>query len=247
MQKMKILGIDLAWKSERNTTAIAVGELSGKEFRIVNIDKSLSNLEAVKNIINIDPSIYGISIDAPLIINNESGQRICETELSRVYSGRKAGCHTSNTRLYPNASSVELSNFYLENGFRHLGDYRREMWQIECYPHPAIVEIFDLPERLPYKKGKVSEKRKGQVILAGYIANLESSSVLKLTFDDLVVDILNRDIIESNRGHKIKESEDALDSIICAYIGALYATSVKHQIFGSVEKGYIYVPKQKCI
>ncbi len=244
---MKIVGIDLAWQSEKNTTALAIGELEGNIFQICEIYHSLSSLDAIKNIINCEHNVQGVSIDAPLVINNHSGQRTCENELGKEYGGRKASCHTSNTKLYPNSRSVALSNYLLGKYFNHLGKPNSEKWQIECYPHPALIEIFGLYERLSYKKGAVSERKQGQINYSNYIRELTNSKVLKLKIDTLAEQYLIEESIQANSGSKVKENEDALDSIMCAYIGALYAISVPHKTFGTIEAGYIYVPKQQCI
>jgi predicted RNase H-like nuclease len=58
---------------------------------------------------------------------------------------------------------VTLSRQLVRQGFQHLG---RKKWQIECYPHPAMIEMFRLDRRLAYKKGQVAERRAGQKRLA---------------------------------------------------------------------------------
>jgi predicted RNase H-like nuclease len=122
--------------------------------------------------------LFGIAIDAPLIINNKSGQRECERLVSKEYGSRGASCHTSNLILYPNSESVELSKFLIERGYEHLQNIDRSKFQIECYPHPAIIEIFGLPKRLAYKKGKVLGKKQGQIKLAMFIKALENSKIV---------------------------------------------------------------------
>ena len=146
-----------------------------------------------------------------------------------------------------NSSSTILSKHLKNNGFEHLGNPTKNKWQIECYPHPALIEIFGLSKRLPYKKGKVANKRQGQVNLANLIKSLAHSKVLKLSIDGASEQYLNEDNILSKSGAKMKENEDALDAIICGYIGSLYASSVAHRTFGAIEEGHIYVPKQRCI
>jgi len=241
---MKIIGIDLAWQSEKNTTALAIGSLNNNRFHISNVYESLSSLESIIDTINNEDDVQGLSIDAPLIIKNATGQRDCERELSQEYGSRYASCHTSNTTLYPNAASTILSNYLSKADYKHLGSPESEHWQIECYPHPALIEIFDLSERLPYKKGRVAERKQGQVNLANHLKSLEKSNTLKLTIDNASEIFLEENHIQSIAGTSLKRNEDALDSIICAYVGALYAMMAPHQIFGNIETGYIYVPKQ---
>lgn len=244
---MKIVGIDLAWQSENNTTALAIGGLHGGMFRIEIVYEALAGLDEIVDVVHQEGGVQGVAIDAPLIITNQSGQRLCERELSKVYGGRGASCHSSNLTLYPNPTSLTLSTRLQEKGFKHLMPAVRGRWQLECYPHPAIIEIFGLSERLPYKKGRVAEKKQGQANLAKHIKSLEESQTLRLKIEKGAEQFLNEKRIFSNKGADLKKNEDALDSIICAYIGALYASSVSEKTFGSIETGYIYVPQQKCI
>lgn len=239
---MVLAGVDLAWHSEKNPTAIAFGNLSKDVLTLSAVDLTVKGIDAVFNKLN-SVDLQGVSIDAPLIINNETGQRTCETEIGKVYGSRGASCHTSNTKLYPNAMSVNLSKRLLEKGFNHLS---RERWQIECYPHPAIIEIFGLSERLQYKKGTVLERKSGQKKLAALLRSLSNSRVLKLSIPDNIKMFFD-DHIESLRGQGLKSNEDGLDSVLCLYIAGLYAMSFKGgckrgRAFGDTKSGYIWVP-----
>ncbi|CAN0600240.1 unnamed protein product, partial [Ectocarpus sp. 12 AP-2014] len=176
------------------------------------------------------------------IINNQSGQRRCERDLGREYSSRHASCHTSNMKLYPQADSVHLSHSLFQAGFSHLGDTAKN-WQIECYPHPAIIEIFSLPERLKYKKGRVAEKREGQKILANLIQSLETSQVLSLHLPGNLEQFVDNQHIDGLRGKALKHNEDILDAILCLYVAALYQLSHENFVFGNTSEGYIYVPR----
>ena len=183
--------------------------------------------------------LSGIAIDASLIINNKSGMRPCEKEIGSKYGARGAACHASNTTLYPNADSVYLSNRLVKSGFRHL---KGEQWQIECYPHPTLIEIFALSYRMRYKKGNVAEKRAGQKELAALLRKLYHSNILRLIFNEQASQILDESRMDSLKGQALKSNEDALDSIICLYIAGLYAIKHHGHIFGNLSSGYIWVP-----
>lgn len=236
------MGIDLAWLSDKNSSAIAIGELTGKSFKINTVYQAVHSLDEIIEVIDNQANLVGIAIDGPLIINNNSGQRSCETALSKDYSRRKSSCHASNKTLYPNACSTRLSNYIYQQGFSHLDVGKTGQWQIEVYPHPAIIEIFELKERLLYKKGKVAEKKQGQVKLSSLIQSLKNSKILSLEINPQLAPLLSTSVILSNVGKKIKQHEDALDSIICAYIGALFAIACKSTVYGDTDNGYIYVP-----
>lgn len=241
---MILAGVDLAWQSENNPSAIAVGNLTDDTLTVDEINPAIYGIKNVFSYLRGIDKLMGISIDAPLIINNQAGQRACEKGIGITYGSRHASCHTSNTKLYPNAKSVQLSAYLSYNGFNHLENHK---WQIECYPHPAIIEIFGLPERLKYKKGRVSEKKSGQQKLAALIQSLNKSHILKLGFNEKTNQILNPNLIESLQGQALKSNEDALDAILCLYIAGLYSKKHAGSVFGDIESGYIWVPNITCI
>jgi len=209
--RIALAGVDLAWQSEKNPSAIAYGLLTDGVLKVNAIDPAVFGIDEVFSKL-VEADLHGIAIDAPLIINNAQGQRPCETGIGKEYGSRHAACHTSNTKLYPNARSVYLSKKLEQSGFAHLEGDR---WQIECYPHPAIIEIFGLKERLKYKKGKVAEKKAGQKTLAQLIVALSKSNLLRLVVADNVAHYLDEGYIDSLVGQALKSNEDALDSIIC--------------------------------
>lgn len=240
---MVLAGVDLAWHSEKNPSAIAFGVLSKDVLILSAVDPTVYGIAKVFDKLNGFNKLQGISIDAPLIINNETGQRRCEKEIGQVYGSRGASCHTSNTKLYPNAMSVNLSKRLLEKGFNHLSG---ERWQMECYPHPSIIEIFGLSERLKYKRGPVLERKSGQKTLAALLRSLSNSRVLKLRIPNNLK-MFDDDHIEFLRGQALKSNEDALDSVLCLYIAGLYAVSFSGRVFGDTKSGYIWVPNGVCI
>lgn len=244
---MKVIGIDLAWQSEKNTTAIAIGQLSGNHLHISKTHAAVLGLENIIKTIQSETDVAGVAIDAPLIINNKTGQRTCEKSLSSAYGSKKATCHASNQNLYPDADSVRLSQYLLGQHFKHLGRPETEKWQIEIYPHPAIIETFGLEQRLLYKKGSAINKRQGQVNLAKLIRSLEHSKHLKLSLHSDMDEYLEPTKILSKAGKAMKQNEDALDAIMCAYIAANYALNKAGRVFGDRQNGYIYVPTTKAV
>ncbi len=237
---MILAGVDLAWISAKNPSAISYGKLENRVLTVSEMDVGVIGIDNVISSLQSILRLRGIAIDAPLIIRNEVGQRNCETAVSRIYGSKHAGCHTSNLKLYPNSASVKLSETLDSSGFKHLSN---EKWQIECYPHPTILEVFDLEERLKYKKGRVAEKKAGQIILAELIRKLSDHKELALLISKEFSQYLDPTHIESLKGQELKNNEDVLDSMICLYTAGLYALGVTECVYGSVEDGYIYIPK----
>lgn len=243
---MRLAGIDLAWKSDRNSTAVAIGELEDNRLRVERIEPNLRELNELEALFEGEDRLVGVAIDGPLIIPNEFHQRECERQLTSDYIRHKVGCHSTNLHRYPDARSVKLSSYLVSKGFEHLGNVSEGKFQIECYPHPAIIEIFSLPERLKYKKGSAMEKRFGQIQLCEYLRVLEKSRLVSLSIGEKLADYFNARHINGLTGADLKTNEDILDAVICLYVSALYTNRVPCQLYGTRERGYIYVPKQKC-
>jgi predicted RNase H-like nuclease len=239
-----LMGIDLAWLSDANGSGLAIGTLAGNQLRLEKLYANVIGFDRVVNIISSLPNLSGLAIDAPLIINNSSSSRPCEKALSKVYSPKWAGCHPSNLERYPNAASVRLGNLLKGNGFAHLGVPFKGKWQIECYPHPAIIELFGLKKRLAYKKGKTEEKKAGQIQLARFIKSLSKSTELSLELDAECELFFDEEHIRCLSGQALKDNEDGLDAALCLYIAGLYAIGSPMQCFGDVNNGYIVVPQQ---
>lgn len=236
---MILAGVDLAW-GDKKPSAIAIGELQGNRVSAQQLDATLGGPDAVADRLGKTDALVGIAIDAPLIINNISGQRPCETALGRAYGARGCSCHTSNATRFPSATSVRLSSMLEARGFDHL---RGDKWQIECYPHPAIVNLFQLTRVLKYKKGKVRDRREGQKFLAAQIRALSHCEQLELHVKPECGPILDSQFIDPLRGRDLKMNEDYLDSLICLYIAGLYAIGHSGELFGDTVSGYIWVPR----
>jgi predicted RNase H-like nuclease len=234
----RLAGFDMAWRPERNGSGFAVGQLDGDILVLESVQVAQNTIAQWIQVI-AQESLFGIAIDAPLIIHNQSGQRPCEAELNKVFRSAKAGCHPSNLSLYPDAASVTLGIKLVQQGFTHLAQDQKFM--LECYPHPSMVRLFDWSERLSYKRGSVELRKQGQVMLADAIVSLERAS-LAFHIPESRSECLQRDFIMSLRGRAVKQNEDALDALICLYIAALFATGAEGYTFGETDTGYVWVP-----
>lgn len=238
----RVAGVDLAWQTERNPSGIAIGKISENILTVEELHVGVVGLENVIRLLDSASHLEGVAIDAPLIIDNHFGPRPCEGDLDKVYRSRWAGCYPSNLSLYPDAISVRFSNYLSDSGFAHLGDTSRGKWQVECYPHPALIELFELDKRLAYKKGNVHQKRDGQKCLARLIRQLSDRTSLLLHIPSEHAKFVDELHIDQLKGHALKDNEDGLDAILCLYIAGLYAIDLRFRIFGTIDNGYIVVP-----
>ena len=239
------VGIDLAWRSARNPTGAAV--LNGNDVGAVLhcISPPLrSESEILSFVDDFPPEDTVVAIDGPLVITNEVGLRSCERSVSTRYGSRHASCHSSNLRLYPDPFSVRLARYLTARGFRHPGqEPDRRGTVLEVYPHAAFVALFDLPEIIRYKKGRVLQRAAGlrsvQAILRGL-----SSEDPPLSPNPELDRFLNVNPALL-RGAARKDYEDSLDAVFCAFLAFYFWRwgFDRSELFGDVSDGYIVNPK----
>lgn len=239
-----LLGIDLAWNSQRNS-GMAIGHLSRKALVVDEILSGDMDHNSVFQVCKrMSNEIDGIAVDAPLIVPRERLLRVCDRELTRKYIHKKIACYPPMTSATSRFSDKLVKNL----GLCHAG---RTRFIIEVYPHPAIVEIFGLKERIPYKKGRVDNRRTQLVRLKRLIMSLERSTLLCVLFSQGADSFILKDPFVL-RGKGLKEYEDGLDAVVCLYVAGLWAlNSTRYcRVIGDgniadISGGYIVVPKTR--
>lgn len=247
------IGIDLAW-SPRNPTggAALMGNSNGatlRETALLGDDASI--LAFVQRHAADGPAIIGV--DAPLWVPNERGRRLGEAELGRVFARYQAGAHPANrSRLVFDGvvRGEKLVDDLAALGFVHapmVQPHQPVRQVIEVFPHPASVALFGLGRTLKYK---IKPKRSRETIEAEW---RRYQTYLRGLGDALPPlhgqeTLLGQDI-GGLRGRRLKNYEDMVDALFCAYI-VLYAHHwgpARCQVFGTMEQGYIMTPVPEAL
>ncbi|MBB5377650.1 putative RNase H-like nuclease [Deinococcus metalli] len=189
-----------------------------------------------------------VAVDAPLAVPNAAGRRPAEAALGTVFARFHAGAHPTNrARVADAAGSVRGERVVAalaERGFVHdpwlhaRAEVRRV---VEVYPHPAMVSLFGLSRTLKYKN-----KGQGRALLDaawaelyGHLRALETAEPALRGLDALLATDPT-----TLRGRALKDHEDRVDAVVCAYI-ALYAWwwgAARTEVFGTLEGGSILTP-----
>lgn len=242
------IGIDLAWQSDKNHTGIVVARGDDSGATAERASAGVTSLRAVVAFVEEHATANTvIAIDAPLIIRNATGQRPCETEVSRRFGAYHAGAHSTNLGKYPDAPPCRLVEMLEAAGFAHAprphtSGERDGKWLFEVYPHPAMVSLFRLDHIIRYKKGTASERAKGLLLLRNYLSALRVFEPPLRPGDEL--EGLFYESILRLRGKALKHYEDLLDAYFCSYL-ALFCWSFgsgRNEMIGDVDSGYIIVP-----
>lgn len=178
-------------------------------------------------------------VDAPLIVPNETGQRRCETEISRAFWRYKIGAHSSNrgrVEFDPLRAAILADQLGWSVDPAHHGSVEEPVC-IEVYPHPAMVVLFDLTERIVYNKS-------GPARAAGFaqlVQHLGSIGELGLSEHARWAELTCM-VADPKRGD-LTRIEDELDAILCAHLAWLWHHRPESlQVYDSLQEGYIVAP-----
>lgn len=247
---MKFVGIDLGWQTgpsglcclesrfalEESVSAAREDVLTlSKLTRRDTLEEVLAWLDEVVPF----PEPAMVAVDAPLLIPNETGMRSPDCLAHKYFGKYHAGCYPANLTRPFAARLIQFGRDLESRGFRHAPKLEPKVqgrYQIEVFPHPATVQLFNLPQILKYKKGRLAERAEALGQLRSYLLN-------SLPLQNPPLEIVSLPPIPSG-GKALKALEDRLDSIVCAYVGAhwWYWGRERNKVLGSLTEGYIVVP-----
>lgn len=231
--RIHIVGIDLAWGERRpdGCCVLAVDRCQA-QVRALGLsqgdDELLAFLDAT---VGRGPAF--LAVDAPMVCPNPTGARPVD-RLTHVHFGRfKSGCHPANLTLCPRPP--RLAGKLVRKGFR-IGTRGRRV-VAEVYPHPAMVRLFGLSERIPYKRGAVEVRRREFQRL-----QTKLRACLREHFPALQV---SRDLAGLLRMPWTKDVEDQTDAFFCALIGYWHwlHEGQRTETLGDLATGFILVPR----
>lgn len=235
----RFLGIDFGWRSQ--PSGLCCLELQEDTLYLLNLDRLLEpdHILAWVDVWTLGTTL--VAVDAPTIIPNQTGTRLPDRLTHKYFGKYHAGCYPANLGRPFAHRTVGLGEALGQRGFCHAPQIMPQSegkYQIEVFPHPAIVHLFGLDRILKYKKGRLADRRQELARLKNYIETELSRLQPQLKLSQPLPPI-------PNPGKELKELEDQLDSIICAYVGAYwwYWGMERNLTLGHLETGYIVVPK----
>ena len=248
---MRTIGIDLAWGRRNTTAAVALERReSDGSFRVIGESDALTGDDCILEFIRRTDRGEGIvlGIDAPLDVPNETGERPVEGALRRCFGRYQAGAHPANRRLYGGDIRGEKLVQRLEAEFGIHNDYRFASGDpnvrrcLEVFPHPAQVVLFDLPRTLKYKAKPGRDFASRQAEFARLVAGLRGLSAQTPALE--APDWLEVPA-DGLRGMALKQYEDRLDALVCAYVAAYFwhwGEGEHCTVIGDRATGYVVTP-----
>lgn len=246
---MQFIGVDLAWGEGKpdqpaNETGLVVIDEQGTVEDATwsrGIDATVEWLTAVA-----EPGAV-IAVDAPLVITNAKGNRLCESEVARCYGRWQVFANSSNTTMAAQAG-VALRQRLEELGFEYLDGSRPARADrrsfFECYPYTTIVGMWELGyevERPRYKRlvpklpGVEAKELRAKAcddLLRRMAALAAAETPLNLASHSRTAQLLDEPSPVLDRPYKHRE--DLIDAALAAWTAAIWhQTPLRTQVLGA--------------
>lgn len=248
----RFLGVDLAWGEGNSSRAANESGLVCIDDAGVVIDAGwATGIEAVAEwvITHAEPGDV-IAIDAPLLVENASGMRLCEREVGQRYGRWQVSAYPSNLAL-PALGGVALRLRLEAAGLEYfdgLAEHAEDaITFFECYPHTTLVAASELGytvARPRYKKLDttlpVHDRRATRAAvcddLITRLAGLATASPpMDLATHPTTAALLDTPSPTKESAHKHRE--DLIDAAVCAWTAAAWSLSGldRFQILGATD------------
>lgn len=238
---MKFIGIDLGWRSQ--PSGLCCLDWQSGNLELVALERVLDFAEILAWVDQmLAPTEDGVvAVDAPTLIPNATGMRVCDRLTHKYFGKYHAGCYPANLGSPFAEKTLAMGRSLETRGFCHAPESPPRSpgrYQLEVFPHPATVNLFGLDQIIKYKKGRIRERQAGLSQLRHYILATLPTLEPRLNLR------ANQLPEIPTKGADLKHLEDRLDSLICAYVAAhwWYWGLHRNWVLGTPATGYIVVP-----
>lgn len=242
------IGLDLAWKATNESGICWLEGETPADLTCSRLEAEAHSIEDFADEIAEVPGTVVVAIDAPLLY---TPNRWVEKEIGRQFSRYKASAHSAHAAVRQGSrAGIDLGNALRQHGFtldpkalEQVGNDCRAA--VEVYPHTIHVRLFDLEERLPYKKKKrrpVADRRDVFQRYQRHLQELIDREVPGVLKNAAVDSALAPETAESAKGVSLKRLEDKLDGITCAMAAWLWWSNKDAWETIGDSNGYMVVP-----
>ena len=176
---------------------------------------------AATSLAGAEPDV--IAIDMPLSTRRITGRRAADNAITRAYVARGLGVHTA-TETRPGPLADAMRTGFAALGYRVATAATKPATRrvlIEAFPHAAAIVLAGASYRVPYKLARAAQYWPERTPEARRRALVANRRVLQRALAKVVRGGALR-VPGAGPLAALKRYEDALDALICAWIGIEY-------------------------
>ena len=272
---VSVLGIDAAWTAQQPSGVALVAKDRTETWRCLcvapsyaaflnaaeglaiqwNATQCAGDQPDVSRILGAAKRLLGgsrvdvVAIDMPVARKAITGRRAADNQISRKFGKAHCGTHSPNS-VRPGSLGANVTAAFACSGYAvataadNAGTLAR---LVEVYPHPALLRLLNAERRLKYK---VSKARRYWPTFTVHDRICELLYVYAQ-----ILEALNREIdgiclplpAAASRPSLsfLKRYEDALDAVVCAWVGCCYINE-QAEAYGD-HNAAIWIPKAPAI
>ena len=164
-----------------------------------------------------------VSVDMPMSLEPIDGPREADRAISKAFGAKRCPAYSPSSAS-PGPISDQLRESLGSLGYSLALNEPEASTAIEVYPHPALLCLLNRDYRVPYKAEKSSKYWPGS-------ARCERADLLITEFGSIrkgLTDVIRGipDFLPASpycgTFRSLKPYEDALDALVCAWVGARY-------------------------
>lgn len=235
-----VLGIDAAW-TDGEPSGVALLERRDSRWRCLRVAASyarfcegadfagtargslidVSALLRACSDVSLDASVNVVAVDMPLARSPIHSRRTADQVVSRHFGHCGASVHSPTTER-PGATGERLRAGFESAGYAlktEGGGAGPAL--IEVYPHVALLALMEVPKRLPYKAAKSTKYWPGVPLAERKVLLVEEWRAIESRLSKEVdrIHLPLPDDASALSLRQLKALEDALDALICAWVG----------------------------
>jgi predicted RNase H-like nuclease len=238
MAVTRFLGVDLGWREDRpelaaNETGVAMIDAGGRVLDACwtrGVEQTIAWADAAAA--SGDALMF---VDAPLVVGNSAGQRLCETQVGQRYGRWKVSANSTNTRS-PRLAGVRLLRLAVRSGWQYSdgskGPPPGGRVISESYPYATLVGARELgycrerprykrkPSRLPAAQWRAERAASCNTLIVRLSHLADADPPLLLQSHPVTRQLADEPSPISDIAYKHRE--DLIDALLCAWTASLW-------------------------
>ncbi len=202
----------------------------------------VSLLRAARSLLNGE-RVTIVSVDMPLATVPITNRREADDAVARAFGKQACSPHSPN-KTRPGIIADRFVKGFGQQGFSLAvkGAEVRDNQLIEVFPHPVLLKLLQADYRVPYKVAKTTRYWKDQplAVRLGKLAAVHETILVGLRSVIDGIGLIIPKPAEIKTLASLKPYEDALDALVCAWVGIEHLRG-KTKPYGD-KAGAIWIP-----